>query len=407
MRVYKHRGGGQDAIAMVSRVRHGRRPRSWGEGAVDTTSVPVPSMPSVPSRGGVVVRVQDQCMTSEIFGSVKCDCKQQLDMSLALLAREARARWVVGSMSSSAAPPKSSGRGSGSASPHEDAATTATGSSAGSAIVAGEGSSDRGSELDDGRTEDDGGEEEEEDEEDGLSTDVGSRGAAAPAAAAAAAAAEADVDGEGIVGVVLYLLQEGRGVGLAAKVQAYALQEGEGEGDGGQEEGEGQHAHAGPHVRSHTHADDSPVAVSPSPSPSPSSSPATGTGRYARSGLDTVDANRALGLPDDVREYGAVVDILRDLRLVAGGDDTAGRPRPPPPPPPPPPRPPPPPPPNNPRKLEKMAELGVPLAGRIPCHTTPLSPLAASYMQTKAERMGHDIPSRVFTFPGGGQAATG
>jgi GTP cyclohydrolase II len=402
MRVYKHRGGGQDAIAMVSRVRHGRRPRSWGEGAVDTTSVPVPSMPSVPSRGGVVVRVQDQCMTSEIFGSVKCDCKQQLDMSLALLAREARARWVGGAVSSSSAAPKSSGRGSGSASPHEDAATTATGSSAGSAIVAGEGSSDRGSELDDGRTEDGGGEEEEEEEEDGLSTDRGSRGAAAPAAAAAAAAAaEADVDGEGIVGVVLYLLQEGRGVGLAAKVQAYALQEGEGEGEWEQEEGDGQHAHAGPHVRSHTHADDSPVAVSPSPSPSPSSSPATGTGRYARSGLDTVDANRALGLPDDVREYGAVVDILRDLRLVAGGDDEAGRPSPSPSPPPlyllt-----------NNPRKLEKMAELGVPLAGRIPCHTTPLSPLAASYMQTKAERMGHDIPSRVFTFPGGSQAATG
>jgi GTP cyclohydrolase II len=32
-----------------------------------------------------------------------------------------------------------------------------------------------------------------------------------------------------------------------------------------------------------------------------------------KEGLDTVDANRALGLPDDCREYTAVVNILRDL----------------------------------------------------------------------------------------------
>ena len=32
-------------------------------------------------------------------------------------------------------------------------------------------------------------------------------------------------------------------------------------------------------------------------------------------GLDTVDANRALGLPDDCREYSSVKNILKDLRI--------------------------------------------------------------------------------------------
>jgi GTP cyclohydrolase II len=67
-------------------------------------------------------------------------------------------------------------------------------------------------------------------------------------------------------GMVIYLQQEGRGIGLANKIAAYALQE---------------------------------------------------------RGLDTVDANRALGLPDDCREYTAVRDILEDLgvksvRLMVG-----------------------------------------------------------------------------------------
>ena len=36
----------------------------------------------VENREGVLCRVHDQCMTSEVFGSVKCDCKQQLDYAL-------------------------------------------------------------------------------------------------------------------------------------------------------------------------------------------------------------------------------------------------------------------------------------------------------------------------------------
>lgn len=57
-------------------------------------------------------------------------------------------------------------------------------------------------------------------------------------------------------GIVVYLQQEGRGIGLANKIAAYALQE---------------------------------------------------------KGLDTVDANRALGLPDDCREYTSVKNMLADL----------------------------------------------------------------------------------------------
>ena len=61
-------------------------------------------------------------------------------------------------------------------------------------------------------------------------------------------------------------------------------------------------------------------------------------------GLDTVDANRALGLPDDCREYSAVAHILSDLGVSSVRLMT-----------------------NNPRKLSEMAALGVAVTGRIPC----------------------------------------
>jgi GTP cyclohydrolase II len=88
-------------------------------------------------------------------------------------------------------------------------------------------------------------------------------------------------------GIVIYLWQEGRGIGLANKIAAYKLQE---------------------------------------------------------QGLDTVDANRALGLPDDSREYTSVRNILKELRVKSVRLMT-----------------------NNPRKISELTELGVKVNGRVPC----------------------------------------
>ena len=110
-------------------------------------------------------------------------------------------------------------------------------------------------------------------------------------------------------GVVLYLRQEGRGIGLANKIRAYALQ--------------------------------------------------------AR-GVDTVDANRSLGLPDDAREYDAVRDILDDLRISSLRLMT-----------------------NIPRKVAELSRLGIVVAERVPVITPPNSEYSASYIRAKAERMAH------------------
>lgn len=278
--------GGKDASALVIRRCHGNPLVAGGSASVfggecgvvegeRGGTPPPPPLPSLP-KGAVLLRVQDQCVTSEVFGSVRCDCKQQLDFSLDTLARLARASWMEEREGSGVEGGSSSGRsGSG---------------------------------------------------------------------------------GSEILGLVVYLQQEGRGVGLAAKVAAYALQEEGGGGGAGSTPG-------GP-------------------------------------ALDTVDANRAMGLPDDTREYSAVVDILRDLGVVGGeegGGGEGGRgssgvvgggeleklvslqplylls--------------------NNPRKEEC---LGVTLAGRIPCLVPPVSKEAAKYLKAKALRMGHDIPKTLW-----------
>ena len=125
-----------------------------------------------------------------------------------------------------------------------------------------------------------------------------------------AALEKAQQDPEG--GIVLYLRgQEGRGIGLLNKLKAYALQE---------------------------------------------------------QGMDTVDANLALGLPSEAREYGAAVEMLKDLgvesvRLMS----------------------------NNPAKVKFLEDAGIPV--------TELSPLIVGvseenqgYLDTKRDRMGHMIP---------------
>ena len=152
----------------------------------------------VEGKKGVAVRVHDECLTSEVLGSLKCDCKNQLDHAMGYIQA------------------------------HE--------------------------------------------------------------------------------GAVIYLRQEGRGIGLANKIAAYQLQE---------------------------------------------------------KGLDTVDANRALGLPDDAREYHAAAAILNDLGLDEIVLMT-----------------------NNPRKIAKLREEGVAVRDRLPV-IVPGNPHSEGYLVAKAARMNH------------------
>ena len=111
-------------------------------------------------------------------------------------------------------------------------------------------------------------------------------------------------------GILLYLRgHEGRGIGLAAKLRAYALQD---------------------------------------------------------EGMDTVDANRALGLPDDARDYTAAAEMLRHLgsptvRLLS----------------------------SNPAKAEALTSLGITVADRVVLPVLD-RPENSHYLQTKRQRMRHD-----------------
>lgn len=117
--------------------------------------------------------------------------------------------------------------------------------------------------------------------------------------------------GEGGHGVLLYLRQEGRGIGLANKLRAYALQ---------------------------------------------------------AAGADTVDANRALDLPDDARRYDAAAAMLAHLGIQSVRLMT-----------------------NNPAKVEGLRALGVDVRERIP-HVVPSHPLSHAYLAAKRARMHHILP---------------
>ena len=114
-------------------------------------------------------------------------------------------------------------------------------------------------------------------------------------------------------GIVVYLRQEGRGIGLGNKIRAYALQE---------------------------------------------------------DGLDTVDANRALGFADDARTYDVAAAILSDLgatrvRLLT----------------------------NNPDKVRGLESGGVTVTERVPLVVADTAE-SNDYLAVKAARLGHDVRGR-------------
>jgi len=85
-------------------------------------------------------------------------------------------------------------------------------------------------------------------------------------------------------------------------------------------------------------------------------------------GLDTVEANLALGLPVDARDYGVAARILQDLgvnsvRLMS----------------------------NNPRKREALVQHGIQVAETVPLLIPPCES-NITYLRTKRERLDHVLP---------------
>ncbi|WP_440708444.1 GTP cyclohydrolase II [Herbiconiux sp. YIM B11900] len=91
--------------------------------------------------------------------------------------------------------------------------------------------------------------------------------------------------------------------------------------------------------------------------------------RLQEDGLDTLDANVALGLPADARDYGAASAILRDLgatrvRLLT----------------------------NNPEKVRQLEEQGIAVDEQVPL-VVGAGEFNQRYLDTKRDRMGHMLPS--------------
>jgi 3,4-dihydroxy 2-butanone 4-phosphate synthase/GTP cyclohydrolase II len=111
-------------------------------------------------------------------------------------------------------------------------------------------------------------------------------------------------------GLVIYEYQEGRGIGLMAKLQAYELQD---------------------------------------------------------VGIDTVQANHALGFKGDCRDFGLPAAILHELGIKRVRLLT-----------------------NNPRKSLALADAGIEVVARIPCEVAP-TPYSLAYLRTKKEKMEHTL----------------
>jgi 3,4-dihydroxy 2-butanone 4-phosphate synthase/GTP cyclohydrolase II len=91
--------------------------------------------------------------------------------------------------------------------------------------------------------------------------------------------------------------------------------------------------------------------------------------RLQAEGLDTFDANVALGLPADGRDYGAAVSILDDLGISEIRAMT-----------------------NNPEKLRQLTERGITVIEQIPI-VVGVGSFNEAYLEVKRDRMGHILPS--------------
>jgi GTP cyclohydrolase II len=111
-------------------------------------------------------------------------------------------------------------------------------------------------------------------------------------------------------GLLLYLRQEGRGIGLTNKIRAYSLQD---------------------------------------------------------QGLDTVQANLALGFRDDERDYAVAAHMLMSLKIRSVRLMT-----------------------NNPKKINQLVQYGIQVNGRIP-HIMEPNDYNRFYLETKAAKSGHLI----------------
>ena len=85
------------------------------------------------------------------------------------------------------------------------------------------------------------------------------------------------------------------------------------------------------------------------------------------SGLDTVEANEALGLPVDLREYGSGAQILADLGITTMRFMT-----------------------NNPKKVAGIEGYGLKIVENVPLQTTPTAENIA-YLRTKRDKLGHRL----------------
>ncbi len=204
---------------LVQRVAEAQLPTRYGEfkviaykSAVDLDEHVALVMGQINSEEPTLVRVHSQCVTGDVFGSLRCDCGEQIDLALKAIAKEGK-------------------------------------------------------------------------------------------------------------GVFLYMRQEGRGIGLLNKIKAYSLQD---------------------------------------------------------SGLDTVEANRALGFPDDRRDYGIGMQILEDLGVGSMRLLT-----------------------NNPKKRAGLEGYGLKVVKRVPI-VAPPNENNARYLDTKREKMGHllDVDDRPLTTHG-------